>query len=104
MLLGNQDMMPREVAVIFFWILLASMIVHGFILQAERWAKAVEVVRLILLPFLVVLLGEAVPEYSQGTSLLLIPVLCYAVLSLGAMTVDHILVLRRSRVGSFKVG
>ena len=96
--------MPREVVVIFFWILLTSMIVHGFILQAERWAKTVEVVRLILLPFVVVLLGEAVPEYSQGASLLLIPVSCYAVLSLGAMTVDHTLVLRRSRVGSLKVG
>ena len=104
MLLENQNVLPREIVVIFFWILLATMIVHGFILQAERWAKAAEVVRLILLPFLVVLLGEASPEFSKGTSFLLMPLSCYVVLSLGAMTVDHLLVLRRSRVGSIKVG
>ena len=76
MLLENQNVLPREIVVIFFWILLATMIVHGFILQAERWAKAAEVVRLILLPFLVVLLGEASPEFSKGTSFLLMPLSC----------------------------
>ena len=104
MLLENQNVLPREIVVIFFWMLLATMIVHGFILQAERWAKVAEVVRLILLPFLVVLLGQVSPEYSKGASLLLIPLSCYAVLSLVAMMVDHLLVLRRSRVGSIKVG
>ena len=104
MLLENQNVLPREIVVIFFWIILATMIVHGFILQAERWAKAAEVVRLILLPFVVVLLGEVSPEFSKGTSLLLMPLSCYVVLSLGAMTVDHLLALRRSRVGSIKVG
>ncbi len=104
MLLGNQNVLPREIVVIFFWMLLATMIVHGFILQAERWAKVAEVVRLILLPLLVVLLGEVSPEYSKGASLLLIPLSCYSVLSLAAMMMGHLLVLRLSRVGSIKVG